>query len=182
VTAERVARFRPNVLPDDPIYTSVPDDGLCLNVFLLLSEAPDAATVLMGRIDPDAGWDEIGGMYRARIEQMGDRWMLPCRQLFLFEGPDTAARWILKTQLDVEIPTLGTPSIHSEAWKRPRPVGTGLHWDLSFLYRATWPKGHPVRAGPWRELRFMQPGALDPAEVGRGHLDVLALAGYRVRT
>jgi hypothetical protein len=181
MTAVKVARFRPNVASDDPVYAAVPDDGLCLNVFLLLSETPEARTVLMGRIDPAAAWDEIGGMHRERIARLGDRWMLPSRQLFMFEGPDTAAHAILTQQLGIELPALGTPSVHSEAWTRPKPVGTGLHWDLSFLYRGTWPNGRPLRATPWRELRFVEPVSLDPTEVGRGHLDVLALAGYPVR-
>jgi hypothetical protein len=177
----KVCRFRPSPPPNDPVYSAVPDDGLCLNVFLLITDRPESQKVLLGRIDPKAGWERIGGMSRPRIEAMGARWMLPSRQLFLFESPDEAAVSIFRTQLGVEeIPWEG-PTVTSEAWERPTPAGTGKHWDLSFLYRAVWPEGRPLASPPWRELAFHDTSLLDPAQVGRSHLDVLALAGYPTR-
>lgn len=173
---KRVSRFRPNPDPDDPVYHAVPDDGLCLNVFLILSEPGHPDRVLLGRIDPRAPWETIGGMSRARIDSMGDRWMLPARQLFLFEDPTEAAQAIARDLLELPGLALVGPQVTSEAWERPTPVGAGRHWDLSFLFRGTWPAGRPLRLGPWRELAFLAPGTLTDAQVGRGHLDVLALA------
>ncbi len=174
------SRFRPSPGPEDPVYSDVPDDGLCLNVFLLVADAADAGRVLLGRLDPAAPWKKIGGMSEARIRSTTGRWMLPSRQLFRFEAPDDAARSILREQLELPAIPVAGPSVTSEAWQRPQPVGTGLHWDLSFLYRATWPAGQEVRATPWQELAFLDPRKLQPKDVGRSHLDVLALAGFPV--
>jgi len=174
----RVSRFRPRPALDDPVYVAVPDDGLCLNVFLLLSDVPGSNRVLLGRIDPSAPWGEIGGMTPSRIQETAGRWMLPCRQLFVFEPPAEAARSILKTQLDLEGVALEGPMVTSEAWQRPHPAGAGPHWDLSFLFRGAWPPDRPLAAKPWHELAFLDTASLDPATVGRSHLDVLRLAGY----
>lgn len=174
----KVARFRPNPPRDDPVYTAVPDDGLCLNTFLLLRDAPDSGRVLLGRIDPAKDWETLGGMHRKRIEALGNRWMLPSRQLRMFEGPHEAAGTIAREQLEIEELPLERPEVTSEAWERTEPAGGGRHWDLSFLFRGLWPAGVPIAAAPWRELAFLDPARLDPAEVGRSHLDVLVLAGY----
>lgn len=174
----KVARFRPNPPADDPAYSAVPDDGLCLNTFLLLRDAPSSRRVLLGRIDPTKDWETIGGMHRKRIEALGNRWMLPSRQLRIFEGPHEAAGTIAREQLEIEELALDLPQVTSEAWERGEPAGGGRHWDLSFLFRGVWPAGAPIAAAPWRELAFLDPARLAPSEVGRSHLDVLAMAGY----
>jgi hypothetical protein len=180
-TPPKVSRFRPDAAPDDPVYTAVPADGLCLNVFVLLSDRANSHRVLLGRIDPEQPWTEIGGMHRQRIQDLGDRWMLPSRQLYLFEAPDEAARSILHAQLGIESLRLEGPQVVSEAWQRPKPAGEGRHWDISFLYRGTWPAGRPLAARPWRELAVHESDQLRPEDVGRSHLDVLDLAGLPTR-
>lgn len=175
-----VSRFRPAPPPDDPVYHPVPDDGLCLNVFLLLTDRPGSDRVLLGRLDPAVDWRHIGGMAESRIRETAPRWMLPSRQLFHFEGPHEAARSILKEQLELDPIPLDGPAVTSEAWQRERPAGRGLHWDLSFLFTGRWPEGRPLAAGPWKELRFLETATLDPATVGRGQADVLALAGHPI--
>lgn len=174
----KVSRFRPNPPPDDPVYSSVPDDGLCLNAFVLIRPESGSDRVLLGRIDPDAPWETIGGMSQRRIATMGDRWMLPSRQLRLFEAPEEAARAILKDQLGIDRLALEGPKVTSEAWQRPEPAGKGLHWDLSFLFEGTWPEGRPLSSPPWRELKFHRPSELEPRDVGRSQFDVLTLAGF----
>ena len=179
--SRRVSRFRPCPPTDDPVYSAVPDDGLCLNVFLLLTDRAESNRILLGRIDPKANWKEIGAMSAARIQEVSTRWMLPSRQLFHFESPDEASRSILAEQLGLGPISLRGPSVTSEAWQRPHPAGNGPHWDVSFLYQGIWPKDHPVSSGPWSELAFLATDSLDPATVGRSHLDVLDLAGYPTR-
>ena len=176
-----VSRFRPAPRPDDPVYAPVPDDGLCLNVFVILTDAARSNRVVMGRIDPTADWRHIGGMTAGRIQETATRWMLPSRQLFVFESPTDAARSILKEQLGLDPLPLEGPKVTSEVWQRPKPAGTGPHWDLSFLYSGTWPAGRPLASPPWKELAFLDTATLDPATVGRSHADVLALAGYPAR-
>lgn len=177
----KVCRFRRGAAPDDPDYTDLPEDGLCLNVFLLLRERDASRSVLMGRVDPGAPWDRLGGISAERVRALGARWMLPSRQLRLYEAPAEAARTVAAEQLDLPAATFERPSILSDAWERPQGGSAGLHWDLSFLYPGRWPEGRPPAARPWRELRFLDPSTLDPSEVGRHHLDVLEGAGYTVR-
>lgn len=117
-------------------------------------------------------------MARTRIAAMSDRWMLPSRQLFVFESPNDATRSILKQQLDLSPIPLTGPVVTSEAWQRTSPAGKGLHWDLSLIYKGVWPTKRPLAAPPWRELAFHDTATLDPGAVGRSHVDVLALAGY----
>jgi hypothetical protein len=159
---------------------SVPDDGLCLNAFVLLSPPDDRSKVLMGMVDPKAPWREIGGVVAQRLVELSTRWMLPSRQLFLFESPQDAARTILREQLELDGVEIDGPSVFSEAWTRPTPVGHGQHWDIHFVFRGRWPKGRELRASPWRELEFYDPSQLDRSKVGRSHLDVLGLAGFPV--
>jgi hypothetical protein len=175
-----VSRFRPAPAQDDPVYAAVPDDGLCLNAFVMLSPPDNASRVLLGRVDPTAPWREIGGITPQRLAELSTRWMIPSRQLFLFESPQSASQTILREQLEIGPLSLAGPAVFSEAWTRPTPAGEGQHWDLHFVLKGTWPEGRPLRASPWLNLEFHDPAGLDRAKVGRSHLDVLELAGFRV--
>jgi hypothetical protein len=173
-----VSRFRPSPPPEDPVYTAVPDDGLCLNAFLLLSPPGDDSLVLLGMVDPKAPWRTIGGVTAQRLAELSTRWMLPSRQLFLFESPHEAARSILRQQLEIDDLPVEGPAVFSEAWTRPGPAGQGQHWDLHFVFRGEWPNGRALRASPWLKLEFHDPSKLERSRVGRGHTDVLTLAGF----
>jgi hypothetical protein len=180
IMSRAVSRFRPAPPEGDPVYVSVPDDGLCLNAFLILSPPNDASKVLLGMVDPKSPWREIGGVTAQRLAGLSTRWMLPSRQLFLFESPQEAARTILREQLELDGIELEGPSVFSEAWTRPAPAGTGQHWDIHFVFRGRWPEGRELRASPWSKLEFHDPSRLDRSEVGRSHTDVLGLAGFPV--
>jgi hypothetical protein len=180
-THRSVSRFRPAPGLEDPVYVAVPDDGLCLNAFVVLSPPGDPSQVLLGMVDPNAPWREIGGVTTQRLAELATRWMLPSRQLFLFESPQDAAQTILREQLEVGPTPLDGPSVFSEAWTRPKPAGQGQHWDLHFVFKGSWPAGRVLYASPWLKLEFHDPARLDRARVGRGHLDVLGLAGFSVR-
>jgi hypothetical protein len=131
-------------------------------------------------MDPGAPWREIGGVVAQRLVGLSTRWMLPSRQLFLFESPQEAAGTILREQLELEGVALDGPSVFSEAWTRPAPAGQGQHWDIHFVFRVRWPEGRELHASPWRKLEFLDPSHLDRSNVGRGHADVLGLAGFPV--
>jgi hypothetical protein len=179
-TDRTVSRFRPAPPKDDPVYASVPDDGLCLNAFLLLSPPSDPSKILLGMVNPRSPWREIGGVTPQRLAELSTRWMLPSRQLFLFESPQEAATNILEEQLELEGETVEGPAVYSEAWSRPVAAGQGQHWDIHFVFRGRWPEGRELRAPAWQKLEFHDPSNLDRKQVGRGHLDVLALAGFPV--
>ena len=159
-----VSRFRPNPAKDDPVYVSVPDDGLCLNAFVLLSPSGDRSRVLLGMLDPTASWREIGGVTPQRLAELGTRWMLPSRQLFLFESPADAAQSIVREQLEVPALELTGPMVFSESWTRPKPAGVGPHWGPHFLFRGVWPLDRELRASPWLRLRIPRPFPTGPID------------------
>ena len=173
----RFARFHRAPLAEHPGSSEVPDNGICLSVFLVL-EAPDRdGAVLLGRIDPNARWWEIGGLDPGRIERIGDRWMLPSRQLLLFESPDDAARTILREQLGSPPLPLRGPLVFSDPADRPGPKGQDPHWDLHFVYRGRWSSATPPRATPWTRLEFVEIARTPRSAIARGQGDVLQLAG-----
>jgi len=117
-----------------------------------------------------------------RARAIGDRWVLPASQLAFFESPSDAARRIAREMLGWREPPLGEPQVFSEAY--PRDSGSqDPHWDLHFLFRTVWPGTSltAARGRLWKELRFVRPVELSSAEFGRGHGDVLALAGLPPR-
>jgi hypothetical protein len=177
----RFTRLRPGGSPPGPGYYVVPNDGMCLSTFLVLEHPEHAHQVLLGHLDPQAPWFELGSLEGSRLASIGARWMLPSSQLLFFEGPEEAARRILREQLVADLPDLPPPRIVSEAYRRPNSTATDPHWDLQFIYRARWPHAEPPRARPWKELVFVDVRTLSRAEIGRGHGDILELAGLPPR-
>jgi hypothetical protein len=178
----RFTRLRRSVTGESPGASVVPDAGICLSVFLVLSPPRSTGAVLMGRIDPSAPWSEIGALDPARAAAMGDRWMLPSSQLVFFESPEDAARRILKEQLASPPMPLDGPAVFSEAYRRPGTAATDPHWDFHFVFRGRWPSSTPPRAPAWRHLEFVDVGTTDPAEIARNQGDVLALVGLAPRS
>ena len=67
-TDRRFCRFaRPKPEYDgNPVYTTeIPEGGMCLSSFLVITEG-ESDRVLMGHLDPGEAWDEIGALDRER--------------------------------------------------------------------------------------------------------------------
>ncbi|MGP8078716.1 MAG: hypothetical protein ACLQD8_00080 [Thermoplasmata archaeon] len=173
----RFARLRRAPLTDHPGAAEVPDNGMCLSVFVVLEPPGRDGAVLMGRLDPAAPWWDLGGIDPGRLARIGDRWMLPSRQLLLFESPADAARGILKDQLGTAPLPLHGPLVFSDPSERSGSDGKDPHWDLHFVFRGRSSSDAPPRAAPWRELRFVDIARTRRAEIARGQADVLELAG-----
>lgn len=179
--ARRFARLSPT--PSGPPETvGLPDDGMCLSAFLVLHPPESPRSVLLGRVDPSGPWPEAGGMDRARLERVGDRWLLPATQLLVFESPEEAGARIARELLGRSDLAMSAPRVFSEAYRR-RSTSQDPHWDLHFVFDAGWGSAplDAARGRLWKELRFVDPGALEADALGRGHEDVLALAGFPAR-
>jgi hypothetical protein len=150
---------------------------MCLNVFLVLTDPADPRRVLAGHIATDPRWEEAGGLDPDRVHRVGDRWMLPSRQLELFESPDDAARKIAEDQLGVSLPGLPAPRVVSEQYTRPTGTGPDPHWDLHFLYLLPGPS-EPPSSELWTELRYLPVTTTPRSSFGRGHGDILELVGH----
>ena len=174
----RFSRFAAGRLVSDG-YWPLPEDGLCLSSFLVLSPTGRHQEVLVGRIDPGGPWNQIGAMDPERVRRNSEGWMLPSCHLRYFESPDRAARRILEEQLGLDSVPLDRPLVISEVYRPKRHPERGLHWDLEFLYRGTLPTVSPPRHPAWRELRFVDPSATPRESFTRSHDEVLELAGFR---
>ena len=70
---------------------------------------------------------------------------------------------------------LGEPRVETEVGVPVRFPGLGLHHDLWFFVEATLEEGRSVERPPWyADLAFHDPRALQAADYGRSHEDVVA--------
>jgi ADP-ribose pyrophosphatase YjhB (NUDIX family) len=161
-------------------YWPLPPDGLCLSSFLLLSPSGLRDKVLVGRIDPEGPWAEIGALNPRRIQLNAEGWMLPSCHLLYFESPDDAARRILDEQLGLRDIPLEAPLVFSEKYRPRRHPQRGEHWDLEFLYRGEVPSTWVPKHGAWKLLRFVDPSQTPREEFTRSHDEILELVGFRV--
>lgn len=164
VTDRRFAHFKKNVVP--PRMNEIPEGGLCISTFVIISKTGNPQHVLMGRINKKAPWDHIGALDPERVERHSKGWMLPSSALLLGESPQEAAQRILEEQLGLIDQRLEGPLVFSEAY------GPASHWDLEFLFLGERDKApsHEV----WSELKFVDLTKALKEEIARSHEDILA--------
>jgi hypothetical protein len=150
---------------------------MCLNVFLVVQDPHDAHRVLLGKVAPDSRWMDVGGLGPERVARVADRWMLPSRQLLLFEPPDAAARLVAEEQLGLALEPLPVPQVVSETYALPGSTVTDPHWDLHFIYRTIGPAVAP-RNSLWDDLAYAPIGSTSRRQIARGHGDILEFAGF----
>jgi ADP-ribose pyrophosphatase YjhB (NUDIX family) len=167
------------VAGENPLGMSeVPDGGLCLSAFLVISDRQNPNTVLMGHLNPVAPWDHIGALDKKRVEVHSKGWMLPSYHLMLHESPDDAATRILKEQLELEKLGLTGPKVVSDVYRPKRFPDLPAHWDLEFIYKGNLDAKDLHKPFAWTDLRFLDIPKLRKEEIGRSHEDVLQQAGF----
>ena len=180
-TDRRFCRFaRPKPEYDgNPVYTTeIPEGGMCLSSFLVITEG-ESDRVLMGHLDPGEAWDEIGALDRERAEVHSRRWMLPSSHLMLHESPQDAARRILGEQLGLKGLELSGPSVVAEVGTPKRFPNLPGHWDFEFIFRGRAPPGSAPEHPAWRELKFVDLRLAGRDSIARSHDEVLENAGFR---
>jgi ADP-ribose pyrophosphatase YjhB (NUDIX family) len=166
-TDRRFAAFSRTSVP--PRMRKMPEGGMCISSFLIISRHDDPESILMGKLNKDANWDHIGALDAKRVERHSGGWMLPSSHLILYETPEGAARRILREQLHVRDMKISGPLTFVDT------SGNENHWDIGFIYlgeRESLPK-----SSAWRELRFVKTSELGRDDVVRSQVDVLAYAG-----
>jgi ADP-ribose pyrophosphatase YjhB (NUDIX family) len=154
-----------------PRMRRIPEGGMCISAFVIISKAGEPESVLMGKIDKTANWDHIGALDSKRVERLSAGWMLPSSHLMLYETPEGAARRILREQLGIRDLKLEGPLTFADT------SGPDNHWDIGFIYKGM---REVTPSNPaWHELRFVRPDELGSDEVVRSQLDVLAYARKR---
>ena len=166
-TDRRFAAFSKDAVP--PRMRTVPEGGMCISAFLVISKKGEQAEVLMGRLNKNAEWDHIGALDGKRVERFASGWMLPSSHLILFETPEGAARRILREQLGIRNQALAGPLTFADT------SGTSNHWDLGFIF--TGQRETAPSSAAWDELEFVDVTRLKRDEIVRSQLDVLAYAG-----
>ena len=179
-TNRQFSRFaRPTSgLANNAVYTTqIPEGGLCLSSFLILTEG-DSKRVLMGHLNPDARWDEIGALDADRVQANSTGWMLPSSHLMLLESPQEAAQRVLREQLGIERLELSEAKVVSEVGTPKRFPGLAGHWDFEFTFRGKMAGGSAPRHDAWSELRFIDLARTSRQEIARSHDEVLVGAGF----
>ena len=179
-TDRRFCRF---YKPADTAFgmPEVPEGGLCLSVFLVITEALRADRVLMGHLDPAAPWDHLGALDPGRAAVHRKGWMLPASHLIVKESPQAAARRVAREQLELPDLPLGEPRVVSEVGTPRRFPGMAEHWDLEFLVPGQLDAGAVPHPAAWTELRFVDLDATPKSAIARSHEDILESAGLRFR-
>ncbi len=160
------------------VSREVPDGGMCLSAFVVLTEAGHPNRVLLGHLNPEARWDHIGALDPERAEVHSKGWMIPSSHLLLKESPHEAARRILKEQLELEGVQLSEPKVVSETYTPKRFPDLPSHWDIGFIFRGEF-RGKPPSASAWRQLSFVDLGRTKKSEMARSHEDVLEAGGFK---
>jgi ADP-ribose pyrophosphatase YjhB (NUDIX family) len=176
--ARRFARFSPEESAERGRW-GIPEDGLCLSSFVLLSPRGEPGRVLAGKLDPAADWRRIGALDDQRKLANAGGWMLPSCHLLFFESPQAAAARIVEEQLGLKGVQLGPAETFSEVYRPKRHPNSGQHWDLIFLFRGTLESSAPPRHPVWEELAFVEPARTPRERFTRSHDEVLELAGFR---
>ncbi len=175
----RFARYRPNEgeVAGRRMWAA-PRAGLCLSVFVLVGDPKNPNLVVLGRPAASAAWTEIGSLEPAHLESLQDRWLLPACHLVEFETPRAGAERVVREQLGLEHIELRGPEVFSESYPSRIDPESGTHWDLDFLFRADWPRDRELHSPAFKELRLIDTRLVTAPHLGRGHGDVLILAGY----
>lgn len=174
--ARRFARFRSGEAGPSHGYEALPNDGLCLSVFLIVRPKGRPAEVLLGRVNPDAEWGELGALSKDRLGRISGKWMLPSSHLLLFESPADAAMRIAHEQLEMKsVEPARAPMVFSEAYARPGSTGDP-HWDLHFVYNIEWP-GAPPTSSHWSALEFKEVAKTHRTDFARAHDEILDMIG-----
>src|SRR5271154_854634 len=151
-TDRRFAAFSKAAVP--PRMSSVPEGGLCISAFLVISKKGEERQVLMGRLNKNAEWDHLGALDGKRRERFASGWMLPSSHLILFETPEGAARRILREQLAIRNQALDGPLAFADT------SGTSNHWDVGFIFTGER-EAAPSNAA-WDELKFVEVDSVKP--------------------
>jgi ADP-ribose pyrophosphatase YjhB (NUDIX family) len=166
-TDRSFAAFSKKAIP--PRMRRMPEGGMCISAFVIVSKRGDPESVLMGRLNKVANWDHIGALDTKRAERWSDGWMLPSSHLILYETPEGAARRILREQLNIRGMKLSGPLTFADT------SGMENHWDLGFIYAGE--RDSLPRSQAWSELAFVSTRDLSREDVVRSQIDVLAYAG-----
>jgi len=151
---------------------STPEGGFCVSVFLVCRKG---SKILLCKMTRPKDWYEEDGLPEDKAAEMiqSGKWVLPAAHLLYGEDPETAATRVMKTHLGVSRCRLRYRGLYS--FTTSYETG-GVHWDLCIVYEAIIQQKTKV-AQWYSRVEYLDVGKLKPADLTRGHGDVLAAAG-----
>lgn len=149
----------------------IPEGGMCISSFVILSKEGESDAILLGKLDPTAPWDHIGALDGERAARHAKGWMIPSSHLMIRESPQDAARRVLREQLNLPDIELRDPKVVSEV-SQTTPGGSD-HWDLEFIFTGHVRPETIGKPDAWSELRFVKIPSTRKSEISRRHEDVL---------
>ena len=158
----------------------IPDGGLCLSSFVVISEESNPRLVLMGHLNPEANWDHVGALDENRVEVHSKGWMLPSSHLMIRESPQEAAARIAREQFELEDLKLSSPKVLSEVYAPKRFPELAEHWDIEFIFFGGLSKKRLGKPFAWNDLRFIDSSRTKRSEFARSHEDILESAGFSI--
>ena len=161
-TERRFAAFSKTATP--PRMSAVPEGGMCISAFVVLSKKDEPSSVLMGRINKNAEWDNIGALTGERLERFASGWMLPSSHSIIYETPEGAARRILREQLCIRNLKLEGPLTFADT-STARFSGMLNHWDIGFIF--TGERETILTSEAWDELKFVDVNKLKDDDIVR---------------
>jgi len=157
----------------------VPEGGLCLSAFLIITNTENVNSAVMGHLNPNAPWDHLGALDKTRKDLHSTGWMLPSSHLIVYESPNEAAARILREQLNLQNVKLNGPQVVSETYVPKRFPNLAKHWDIEFIYKAHIQAKELPKSSAWTELKIIDLAVTKRSEIARSHEDVLESAGLR---
>jgi len=186
VTNRRFCRFNSGASislgkMDDPLLgmKNIPEGGVCLSAFLVISARKKRQSILMGYLNPSAPWDHIGALDQSRIKVHSQGWMLPSSHLQVHESPQAAAKRIADEQLSKPDLPLSEPLVVSEVYTPKRFPDLPTHWDIEFIFRGELDEDTLSQNDAWKELRFVDIPRTLKSKIARSHGDILESAGIK---
>jgi ADP-ribose pyrophosphatase YjhB (NUDIX family) len=158
----------------------IPDGGLCLSSFLVISDSSDHDAVLMGHLNPKAPWGHIGALDVRRSQIHSKGWMLPACHLMIHESPQEAASRIAREQLGIEDLKLSEPKVVSEVYPPKRFPDMANHWDIEFIFFGSLEKSRLLKVDAWIDLEFVKLSTIQRSSIARSHEDILQSAGFKI--
>jgi len=154
--------------------TSVPQPrgGFCISVFLIVKRNSE---ILVGKISNPERWSKNWGLDLAHPERWRDRWQIPAAFLEIGDHPNQTAERILREQLERKEFKISEPKFFVSGGESSVRPGT-IHNDLFFVYEMQYPD-ELVQPECFSELHFVKRPKLSELNFGRGHDEVLRLAG-----
>ncbi len=171
----RFADFYEGALPFQ--MSSIPEGGMCLSVFLILWKN-NPRHVLLGKVNEEYDWIQIGALDKESAQRASRRWMLPSSHLLVYEPPAIAAKRVLSEQLRIQTLQLEGPTIFSEVYDSPI-FDIKNHWDLEFVFTGEVKRELPRNQEAWSNIEFVDISTLKDSDFARNHQDILAEAGLR---